>query len=280
MSVSILILTKNEELDILGCLDSVLWSDDVHVYDSGSSDATLDIAKRYGAKITVKTYVNNELSFGGNEAAHRNWGLKNIEFKYEWVFIIDADERVTPGLRDEILLTIKNPNSNIAYSVQRRDFFMDRWLRHVQTSPYYLRLIKPKNVIYQRLINPVLIVDGPVAKIKGFLDHFPFSKGIQSWIIRHNSYSTLEAQEILKMEKNLSLIKAFFENDFHKRRSYQKSLFYQLPCRPFLKFILLYIFKRGFLDGYPGFTYAILQSIYEYFIILKVGEVKNLKINH
>src|SRR6202035_5377612 len=91
--ISVLILTKNEEQDLPGCLESVRWSDDVHVYDSGSADATVEIAKAAGARVTVR---QSAALFGGNEAEHKNWGLKNIHFKYEWVFHLDADERMTP----------------------------------------------------------------------------------------------------------------------------------------------------------------------------------------
>ena len=80
--ISILIVTKNEQQDLPGCLDSVSWSDDIHIYDSMSTDNTIEIAERFGAKITQRSYGNNKLAFGGDEAAHRNWGLKNIPFKY------------------------------------------------------------------------------------------------------------------------------------------------------------------------------------------------------
>jgi hypothetical protein len=109
------------------------------------------------------------------------------------------------------------------------------------------------------------------------LDHYPFSKGIRHWIDRHNSYSSFEAMQIIddkKMLKTFSFKKVFFEKNFNERRFYQKELFYRLPFRPFLKFVILYFVKRGFLDGSAGFQYAVLQSIYEYFIVLKTRELE------
>jgi glycosyltransferase involved in cell wall biosynthesis len=275
--VSILVLTKNEESNLSGCLESVSWSDDIHVYDSFSEDNTVAIAQSFNAKVTQRIF--------DNWADHQNWGLKNIKFKYEWVFYIDADERVTTELASNIQSVVHNPNDCVAFRVQRRDFFMDIWLKHVQASPFYIRLFKPERMHYERLVNPVSIADGSVGQIKGYLDHFPFSKGISYWFYRHNSYSSLEAQQIinnrLNNPKNFDVLQAFLARDFNERRFHQKELFYRLPARPLLKFFILYILKRGFLDGRPGLTYSILQSIYEYMIILKTREIEqSLKIKN
>ena len=270
--VSILILTKNEEIDLPGCLESVRWSDDIHVYDSLSSDKTIEIARAAGASVTLRAF--------DNWAAHQNWGLQNIAFKYPWVFYIDADERMTPELIRHIQKTAETPEENVAFRIQRRDFFMGCWLKHVQTSPFYLRLFRPEKMRYERLVNPISIPDGPVGQVSGYLDHFPFSKGMSHWVERHNSYSTLEAQQIVSNRSNneeFSVWKAFFEKDFHKKRFHQKEFFYRLPARPLVKFMLLYFLKRGFLDGRAGFTYSVLQSIYEYMIALKSRELEDAK---
>lgn len=266
-SISILILTKNEEQDLPGCLESVSWSDDIHVYDSCSTDRTVEIAQAAGATVTKRPF--------DNWAAHQNWGLENINFKHQWVFYIDADERMTPQLMTAICSATATPGEHIAFRVQRRDFFMDTWLKHVQTSPFYMRLFKPKKMRYERLVNPISIADGPVGQVDGYLDHFPFSKGISHWLERHNSYSTLEAKQIVKNRAtgpNFSILSALTEKDFHKRRFNQKELFYRLPARPIIKFLILYFAKMGILDGKAGLTYTILQSIYEYMIVLKTKE--------
>ena len=130
---------------------------------------------------------------------------------------------------------------------------------------------------YERLVNPVTKVDGPVGVLSKPLDHFPFSKGLDHWLNRHNSYSTLEARQIINNRRNkesFSFKAAFFERDFARRRFHQKELFYRMPARPLLKFFLLYVVKFGFLDGKPGFTYALLVSIYETMIVLKVKEME------
>lgn len=266
--VSILVLTKNEQQDLPGCLRSVAWSDDIHVYDSLSTDRTQEIAREFGATVTPRAF--------DNWAAHQNWGLANIPFKHPWVFYIDADERMTPELVAAVRAAVAQPGENVAFRVQRRDFFLGTWLQHVQTSPFYLRLFRPERMRYERLVNPVSLPDGPAGHVPGFLDHYPFSKGISHWLERHNSYSTLEARQIVenrRQHEGFSLVKAFTAKDFHERRFHQKELFYRLPLRPLVKFTLLYVARAGFLDGRAGFTYAVLQSMYEYMIQLKAREL-------
>ena len=268
--ISVLILTKNEESDLPGCLESVSWSDDVFVFDSFSTDRTIQIAKDAGASVVQRQF--------DNWAAHQNWAMVNIPFKYRWVFYLDADERMTPELIAEVRAAAAKPGQCVAFRVQRRDFFLGHWLKHVQTSPFYLRLFRPEKMRYERLVNPTSLPDGPVGQVSGFLDHFPFSKGISHWVARHNSYSSLEAEQIRKnrdTNQQFSLLRAFTASDFHERRFQQKELFYRIPARPLVKFLILYVGKRGFLDGNAGLTYAILQSIYEYMIVLKTRELEN-----
>lgn len=275
--ISVLILTKNEQQDLPGCLESVAWSDDIHVFDSYSTDNTVAIAQAAGAQVTQRHF--------DNWAAHQNWGLANLSFKYPWVFYLDADERVTPELVRSMQAAVSNPSQDVAFRVQRRDFLNGTWLKHVQSSPFYLRLFRPEKMRYERLVNPVSIADGPVGQVAGYLDHYPFSKGIGYWFDRHNKYSTFEAQQILDNERQhlssggqpFSVVAAFTEKDFHARRFHQKELFYRMPARPLVKFLLLYGLKRGFLDGSAGFTYAVISSIYEYLIVLKTKELRQAK---
>jgi glycosyltransferase involved in cell wall biosynthesis len=266
--ISILILTKNEERDLPGCLESVKWSDDIHVFDSYSTDRTVELAREAGARVTQRQF--------DNWARHQNWGLANIPFKYPWVFYIDADERVTPELKNTMRSVLGDPQANVAFRVHRRDFLFNQWLKHSQATPFYIRLFRPEKMRYERLVNPLSIVDGPVGLIRGYLDHFPFSKGMTHWLNRHNSYSSLEARQIIENRsqgRSFSFAQVFLAKDFSERRFQQKELFYHLPARPLIKFLLLYIAKRGFLDGQSGFTYAALQSIYEYMIVLKTREM-------
>jgi len=272
--ISVLILTKNEQSDLPGCLESVAWSDDVHVFDSYSTDDTVKIAEAAGARVTQRVF--------DNWAAHQNWGLANLPFKYPWVFYLDADERVTPELIQGLRRAVETAGENVAFRVQRRDFMYGTWLKHVQASPFYMRLFRPEKMRYERLVNPISIADGPVGQARGYLDHFPFSKGMSHWFDRHNKYSTLEAMQIVENRRAhadsggqpFSIRAAFFEKDFHARRFHQKELFYKMPMRPLVKFCVLYFLKRGFLDGSAGFTYATIASIYEYLIVLKTKELR------
>jgi glycosyltransferase involved in cell wall biosynthesis len=249
-------------------LASVAWSDDVHVLDSKSTDRTVAIAREYGAQVTERAF--------DNWAAHQNWALANLPFRHPWVFYIDADERATPELREAMRAAVGAPGEAVAFQVERRDFLMSTWLQHVQVSAFYMRLFRPEKMHYERLVNPVSIPSGPVGRLSGYLDHFPFSKGIAHWIERHNSYSTFEALQIITDgdAADASVRAALFEKDFHRRRYHQKALFYRMPGRPFAKFLLLYLVKRGFLDGRAGLTYSVLQSIYEYLIVLKTRELR------
>lgn len=272
--ISILILTKNEEQDLPGCLASVAWSDDIHVFDSFSDDKTVTIAENAGATITQRVF--------DNWSAHQNWGLANIKFKYPWVLYIDADERVSESLLNAIKALKPDTNSElVAYELRRRDFAWNgKWLKHAQMSPFYLRLFRPDKMRYERLVNPVSIPEGPTGKIEGFLDHYPFSKGFRFWIQRHLSYADMEALTRVKdldQGVTFSLRKALFSRDFTEKRYHQKGLFYKLPGRPLIKWLYMVIGRRAFLDGSAGLTYATLQSIYEYFIVLKSKELLSKK---
>lgn len=236
--------------------------------DSESSDNTVEIAIRFGARVTTRRF--------DNWASHQNWALSHLPFKYSWVFYLDADERVSSELATNIREVVSTDCSLVAFRIERRDFYLARWLKHVQATRYYLRLFRPDKMRYERLVNPVSLPGGPVGSIPGYLDHFPFSKGLQHWFERHNSYSTFEAKQICQNRVNntkFSLKRAFFSKDFHERRFHQKELFYRMPARPLLKFVILYFAKRGFLDGQAGLTYALLQSYYELMIVLKCEEL-------
>lgn len=267
--LSVLILTKNEQQDLPGCLASVSWCDDIHVFDSYSDDKTLEIAERAGAIITQRKF--------DNWSAHQNWGLANIQFKYDWVLYIDADERVSDSLREAIFKSNLSESKEVAFEIQRRDFAWDgRWLKYAQMSPFYLRLFRPEKMRYERLVNPLSIADGSVGKMTGFLDHYPFSKGFKFWIQRHLSYADMEALtrfEDIGKGVSFSINKALFSSDFTEKRFHQKGIFYSFPGRPFIKWIYMVFIRRAFLDGTAGVTYATLQSIYEYFIILKTKEL-------
>jgi len=267
--ISILILTKDEELNLPACIDTVRWSDDIHVLDSYSSDSTATVAKQLGARVWYRVFD----SF----AQQQNWALQNIDFRYPWIFYLDADERVTSELARSMQEAVRDPGGTVAFRIRRRDFFLGVWLRHVQATPFYLRLFRPERMRYVRMGHPVSVPEGPVCSISGYLDHYPFSKGLAQWVDKHNFYSTQEAQQILAdrlSQSPWSLREAFWGATFEERRRNQKRLFYSLPFRPLIKFFSLYFFRRGFLDGYAGFVYSILMGFYEFLIVLKSHELE------
>jgi glycosyltransferase involved in cell wall biosynthesis len=266
--ISILVLTLNEENNLPACLDSVAWSDDVHVLDSYSTDRTVEIAKEHGATVCFRKFD----SF----AQHQNWALENIRFKHPWVFYFDADERVTPELAVAMQQAVKNPADNVAFRVQRRDFFLGAWLKHVQMTAWYERLFRPEKMRYERLGHCISKPDGPVAPVEGYLDHYPFSKGLNDWVNKHNFYSTQEAQQILanRAEGGKLRLAGLFSRDKKEWRRNLKELYYKLPMRRLFKYLYMLIIKRGFLDGRAGFTYCRLISFYEYLIQAKVRELE------
>ncbi len=269
LPVSVLVLTRNEEENLAACLETVSWCDDVHVLDSGSTDNTAPLAKGLGAQVTFREF--------DDWSSHQNWALENISFKYPWVFMLDADERMTPKLGKSVASAMQAPGDKCAFEVRRRDFFLGKPLRHAQTTPYLVRLVRPERIRFSRLVNPAPQVNGPVGRLKGRLNHYPFSKGIKHWAVRHNAYAALEARQALREQEageRFSLKKALLSARLSVRRRHQKGLFYKLPARPFLKFLVLYFFRLGFLDAGPGLAYVILQSMYEYWIVLKTRELQ------
>jgi glycosyltransferase involved in cell wall biosynthesis len=267
--ISVLILTRNEERDLPGCLDSVAWCDDVHVFDSLSTDRTVEIALARSARVTTRPF--------DGYASQRNAALHGLPFRHAWVLTIDADERVPAALAREVAEVVADvPEGIAACRMRRRDFLGDTWLKHCQLSPYYIRLVRPERVRYEREVNEVLKVDGAIHDLREPFDHFPFSKGMRHWLDKHNAYSTMEAQYVLDSRRGttgFSPAATLFARDFNERRRHQKELFYRLPLRPAIKFLYLYVWRRGFLDGRAGFTFAMLQSIYEYMIVLKSREL-------
>lgn len=212
-----------------------------------------------------------------NWSAHQNWAMENIEFKHPWVYYSDADEHVTPGLAQEILAVAESGTTHVAFRMPRRDYFMGKWLRHCIPSPFNIRLFRPDKMRYKRIINPVPTPNGTVGDLQHHFDHYPFSKGMSHWMAKHNSYSTLEAEQILRDRgegTKPNVWQALTCKDRNERRRHQKLVFYRLPLRPLVKFLVFYVLRLGFLDGVAGFRYCALQSIYEYMIVLKVKEAE------
>ena len=265
--ISTLILTKNEQQDLPGCLDSIAWCDDIHILDSESTDNTAAIARARGALVTVRPF--------DNYASQRNAAIR-LPFRYPWVLVLDADERPTPELSAELQHTARTAPADVsAFRLRRRDFLWGTWLKHAQLSPFYIRLIRPERVHYIREINEILEVNGPVGELLAPLDHLAFSKGLAHWVAKHNAYSTREAELLASGDavRAASLQQALFAKDFHTRRIAQKALFYKLPGRPLIKWLFMMFLRGAVLDGHAGITYATLQAFYEYLIQTKRTEL-------
>lgn len=268
--ISVLILTRNEEQDLPACLDSVAWSDDVHVFDSISTDRSVAIAESRGARVTQRAF--------DGYASQRNAALHGLAFRHAWVLILDADERVPAAAVAEMLRFVATaPGQTVAARLRRRDFLMNTWLRHAQISPFYIRLVRPQRVRYEREVNEVVKVEGDIFDLAEPFDHYPFSKGVRHWIDKHNTYSTMEAGIALAAKRRqgeVSWRRALLSRDFNERRFHQKDIFYRLPLRPLIKWLYMVVVRRAFLDGRAGMVYASLQAIYEYFIVLKTSELE------
>jgi glycosyltransferase involved in cell wall biosynthesis len=265
--ISILILTRNEEQDLPGCLDSVAWSDDVHILDSESTDRTTEIARQRGATVTTRRF--------DNYAAQRNAALQ-LPFRHPWVLFLDADERPTAELSAEMQQAVAAAPANVSgFRMRRRDFLWGTWLKHAQMTPYYVRLLRVGHVHYKREVNEIVEVDGDIRELQSPLDHFAFSKGISHWIAKHNAYSSQEAELLANGDAihGASLYQAFFARNFHERRVAQKAIFYELPLRPLIKWCYMMFVRGALLDGRAGVMYATLHSFYEFLIEVKCQEL-------
>ena len=265
--ISVLILTRNEEQDLPACLASVAWCDDIHVFDSESTDRTAEIARSYGAFVTAQTFQGY--------ASQRNAALQ-LPFRHRWVLVLDADERPTAALCTEMREAVQKASSTcVAFRMRRRDYLWGTWLKHAQLTPFYVRLLRPECVRYTREINEIAEVNGEIGELDGTLEHLAFSKGIGHWVAKHNDYSTREAQLLASGDavRAASLRQALFSRDFGERRVAQKAIFYKLPGRPLIKWIGMVFVRRAILDGRAGLAYATLQAFYEYLIEVKRREI-------
>jgi len=268
MSISIFIQTLNEEANLPICLKSVAFSDDIVVLDSSSTDRTEDVARAAGARFFQRKY--------DGRAANQNWAVQNIQFKHPWVYYSDADEVVTPELRDEMLAVVARPPSEVVFRVRFKNMFMGKWIRRSSLYPTWVpRLFRPEKIRWEREANPVPIVDGETGFLQQHFLHFSFNKGIAAWLEKHNAYSSHEARECLKSLENGKLnLGGLFSANAPGRRRALKELSFRAPWRPLLRFLYMYFLRLGIADGVPGYHYCRLLAIYEYMIVLKMKEIQ------
>jgi glycosyltransferase involved in cell wall biosynthesis len=267
MSISALILTYNEEKNLPACLESLTWCDDVVVFDSFSTDRTVEIAKAAGARVVQRLF--------DNEKNQREASLK-VGFKHPWVYNPDADEITPPDLRDEIISVVSDPTrSAVAYRVRFKTMFMGHWIKHSSLYPtWVVRLFRPDRVSFSRNINLQYVVDGQQGQLVNHFEHRTFNKGLNAWFEKHNRYSCYEALEAIKSLEHSSVPWAgLFSTSLVRRRHALKEISFRLPFRPTLRFLYMYILRLGFLDGWAGLTYCRLLAIYEYMIVLHMKEL-------
>jgi glycosyltransferase involved in cell wall biosynthesis len=268
MSVSILILTFNEELNLERCLNSLKWCNDIVVLDSHSTDKTIQIAEKFQSRVVSRKF--------DGYASQRNFGLNEIEYKHPWILMVDADEVIDDALATEIQKACSSSEDETClYRVKRKDFLMGKWLRRSSGYPtWFGRLIRKGRVWVEREINEEYHTDGKVGYLQGHLLHYPFSKGFHAWLDKHNRYSSMEAQEIVLQKAEPLTFGDFYSKDPAMRRKALKSLLYRLPARPLLVFVALYVLRLGCLDGRAGLTFCLLRTFYEYMIDCKVKEMR------
>jgi len=273
MNVSAVILTLNEERNLAECIAALReWCEDIIVYDSFSTDRTVELARGLGARVFQRRF--------DNYAAQRNAALQEVDYPGKWVLMVDADERWGKALGERILEFIAAPDAGVGIvHFQRCDMFMGRWLKHnIASSTWSGRLLHLDRVEVRRDINEEYHTTGEKVYLRGVrFVHYPFSNGINYWFTRHNRYSDMEAARLLAERGEVMRWGGLFRGGPVERRKALKQLFYRLPGRPVLMFFALYFCRLGFLDGLAGFHYSVLRSIYEYMIVLKMQETKELR---
>lgn len=264
--ISILIQTFNEEKNIRAALTSCTWADEVVVVDNYSMDDTPTIVGEFSNARLIQR------PFDGY-AAQKNWALSSLQFTGAWMFILDADERITPELQTELRSIASGAVALDCWYVNRRFYFLGRWIRHCGWYPSWsLRFFKKGTARYEeRGVDEHMIPSGTIAYLTHDLIHED-RKGLEAWIAKHNRYSTLEAYE--QCARTDGLQSSFFSRNPVERKRALKQMFYRIPGRPFLRFFVMYVLQLGFLDGYPGFVFCVLRGIQEFHISIKMREIK------
>ncbi len=245
--LSAVILTKNEEANIERCLKSVQWADEIVVLDDYSTDATREIAKRYGAKVI-------EHALEGNFAQQRNFGLKQAN--NEWVVFLDADEVVSEALAKELANAITSDLIN-GFMVKRVDYWHEKELKGGEWgNMWLLRLGRKGSGQWKRKVHEYWDINDNVGKLKNSLQHFPHQT-IREFVNSINFHSQLHAIENERERKNPS--------------------YFRVLLSPFAKFIQNFILRGGYRDGVHGFVFSILMSFHSFLAWNELWLKKNSK---
>jgi len=268
--ISVIILTRNEELDLPRCLDSLRWCDDVHVVDSGSTDSTVAIARRYNAKVSVNPFV----SFG----LQRNWSLDHCALQHPWILFLDADEVANDAFVTAVKKAINEaPETTAGFYCCWRLIYDGRWLKRCDSFPkWQFRLLRRGRARFTDFGHGQKEADvqGSLDYLPEPYDHYGFSKGIGPWLDRHNRYASLEAAARLAAPVSF---RAVFSSHGSQRNQALKPIVSRLPGWPLLRFFITYVLGLGFLEGRPGFVYCVNLAYYEFLIRLKMREKESAK---
>lgn len=262
--ITVIILTKNEEKNIKESIISAKQiAERILIVDSGSTDNTITIAKSLGVEVYYHAWEGHARQF--------NWALDYCNIKTSWVFRLDADERISEELANEINQKLKrNSEKSIdGYEMRWRIYFMGKWIKHGGThKPYFLRLFRfGKGRVEDKLMDEHIIVDGNIEKLDGDLIHYDY-KGLDAWLNKHIWYSQLELQMYETQSGNIG------GNEIQKKK---RGFYYRLPM--FLRARIYYWYRYygqlGFLDGREGKIFIYLQAYwYRFLVDAKLYEIE------
>lgn len=245
VKLSVAIITHNEEEEIRDCLESVKWADEIVIVDSFSSDKTLEICRGYTDKIFQKEWAGF--------SDQKNYAIEMAT--NSWVLVIDADERVSELLMEEIKDIFENGPTCDGYFIPRKSYFLGRWIRYGGWYPdYSVRLFrKDKGKFKLREVHESVNINGRIGKLKNPLEHYTY-RSLEEYIERMDRYSTLAAREMVKEGRRATLGSIIF--------------------RPLFTFFRMYILQQGFRDGIYGFLLSTLYSYYTFIKYAKLWEIK------
>ncbi|MBL7068815.1 MAG: glycosyltransferase family 2 protein [Candidatus Omnitrophica bacterium] len=251
MGISVAIITKNEEKNISDCLKTADWADEIVLLDDNSTDRTIEIAKRFTNKIHKRKM--------DIEGVHRNYIYSLCS--NEWVLSLDADERITPELRDEIRRVLKEEGENprhSAYSIPIRSYIGDQWARCAGWYPApKIRLFRKDKFRYDKSeVHPRIFLDGTSGFLKGDIIHYAY-KDLTELFRNTNEQTALQAIEWHRQGRRFS--------------------FFTLFRTPIDRFIRKYFFKGGIKGGFLGFMLSISDSFYQFLSYAKLWELYNKK---
>lgn len=247
-SLSVAIITKNEEGRLPDCLKSVSFSDDIVVVDSGSVDRTVEIAKEFGCRVFVEDWKG----YG----PQKNSSVSKC--KHDWVLIIDADERIPPETKEIILRVLENPSAD-AYSFPRKTFFHGRWIKHCDLWPdETVRLVRKNLGVFERLTHERWVTRGKLEELSTPIEHFSF-KRYSDLIGCMEERTTTMAEELYEEGKRANPLTAFFHG--------------------IAMFLRVYVLKLGFLEGLDGLVIALTKAMGSFFKYAKLVELQRTKRN-